>query len=93
MKEVEWTGPGLQDLARLFDFLARYNVRAAAELVDRLTSAPERLREHPRLGQQIERYMPRDVRRLVVGSYEIRYEIKADFVLVLRVFHGKEDRN
>jgi hypothetical protein len=49
-------------------------------------------REHPRLGRQLERYAPRDVRRLIVGNYELQYELRHDVILVLRIWHGREDR-
>jgi plasmid stabilization system protein ParE len=37
-------------------------------------------------------FAPREVRRVLVGDYEIRYEIAGTDVLVLRIFHTREDR-
>ena len=35
---------------------------------------------------------PRDVRKVLVGDYEIRYEVTDIDVFVLRIFHTREDR-
>lgn len=89
---MKWTGKALSDLARLYDFLAPANRRAAARVVRSLTDAPARLLEHPRLGEKLEEFAPREVRRILVGRYEIRYEIAVDTVYVLRLWHTREDR-
>jgi hypothetical protein len=46
----------------------------------------------PRKGYPLERYLPRDVRLLIVDDYELRYEIKDDQLAVLRIWHTREDR-
>jgi len=92
MTDLVWSSSAQLDLVRLHDFVASVNPLAAARLMDQLTTAPERLRQHPRLGRQLERYAPRDVRRLIVGNYELQYELRHDVILVLRIWHGREDR-
>jgi hypothetical protein len=32
------------------------------------------------------------VRRLLIGHYEMRYEIRRETIVVLRVWHTREDR-
>jgi len=44
------------------------------------------------MGQAFDEYRPREVRRLIIGDYELRYEIVDDTVLVVRIWHGREDR-
>ena len=90
--KLEWTNKALSDLARLHDFLAPVNRRAAARAIQRLVTAPSKLLEHPRLGERLEEFSPREVRRLLVDRYEIRYEISRDTIYVLRVWHTREDR-
>ncbi len=51
-----------------------------------------RLAEHPRMGMRLEAYIAREVRRLIVGDYEVRYEIAYDVVSILRIHHVLEDR-
>ncbi len=64
---------------------------SAAELQS-LTSAPVRLLEQPRIGERLEEFDPREVRRILVGHYEIRYEIRQSTIYVLRLWHTREDR-
>ena len=90
--KVTWTNKAVGDLARLHDFLAIMNRRAAARVLQSLTAVATRLLDQPRIGEKLERYEPREVRRLLVGSYEIRYEVQAASIFILRVWHTREDR-
>lgn len=87
-----WSEPARQDILRLYDFLAQVNPDAAAAAINELVAAIEHLPLNPRLGRTLDAYRPRDIRRLVVGPYEVRYELRHDEVLVVRLFHGREDR-
>jgi plasmid stabilization system protein ParE len=90
--ELKWTGKALSDLARLHDFLAPSSSSAAARTVRSLTAAPTRLLEQPRIGEKLGEFDPREVRRIQVGRYEIRYEIRGAAIFVLRLWHTREDR-
>jgi plasmid stabilization system protein ParE len=57
-----------------------------------LGRAAGRLRAYPQIGRRLPDYTPRDVRGLVVGSYELRYEIVDDFIIMLRIWHAREHR-
>jgi len=90
--ELRWTRKALSDLTRLHEFLARANPSAAARAVQALTRAPNVLLTTPRIGEQLFEFEPREVRRLLVGHYEIRYEVRDSTVYVLRLWHTREDR-
>ena len=90
--ELKWTGKALSDLTRLYEFLVPVNQAAAAKAVQSLAKAPTRLLTNPRIGEQLFEFAPREVRRLVVGDYEIRYEIQGPIIYVLRLWHTREDR-
>ncbi len=90
--DLKWTSKALADLARLYEFLAAVNKTAAANAVQALTAAPARLVEQPRLGERLDEFKPREVRRILVGRYEVRYEIDASTIYVLRIWHTREDR-
>lgn len=92
MIELKWTDKALADLSRLYEFLAAVNTQAAARTVQSLTRAPARLNEHPRLGEKLPAFEPREVRRLRVGRSEMRYEIQGSTVFILRLWHTREDR-
>ncbi len=92
MMNLKWTSKALSDVARLYEFLALANKPAAARAVQALVAAPLRLLEHPRIGERLDEFQPREIRRILVGRYELRYEIDGDTIYVLRLWHTREDR-
>ena len=90
--DLKWTSKAVADLARLYQFLAPMNKPAAARAVQALTKAPITLLTNPRLGEQLFQFEPREVRRILVGKYEVRYEIQNSSIYVLRLWHTREDR-
>lgn len=90
--ELKWTEKALSDLARLHEFLALKNPTAAARAVQAMVRAPSVLQDHPRTGEQLFQFERREVRRILVGPYELRYEIVGEAFHVLRIWHTHEDR-
>ncbi len=90
--DLKWTSKAESDLVRLYDFLEPSNRHAAVQTVRSLAAAPEQLREFPRLGEKLEEFEPREVRRIFVGNFELRYEIRQRTVYVLRLWHTREAR-
>jgi plasmid stabilization system protein ParE len=72
--------------------LAEVNQPSAAKVVRSFTAAARQLREHPRSGELLEEFAPREVRRLIVGPHEMRYEITTQAIFILGLWHGHEDR-
>jgi plasmid stabilization system protein ParE len=89
---LRWTGKAQSDLARLYEFLRPVNPTAAARVVRQLVAGAKRIPSHPRLGLRLPEFDPRDVRRVLIGEYELRYELTDADIFVLRIFHTKEDR-
>ena len=90
--KLVWTNKGLSDLARLYEFLASVNKRAAVRTVQSLTATPDSLLANPRIGERLEEFEPREVRRILIGNYEMRYEIQEHTIFVLRLWHTRENR-
>jgi len=90
--ELKWTSKALSDLARLYEFQAPVNKLAATRTVQALTKAPTILLTNPRIGEQLFEFNPHEVRRILVGHYEMRYEIQGSSIYVLRLWHTREDR-
>jgi plasmid stabilization system protein ParE len=90
--DLKWTSKALSDLARLYEFLAPVNKPAAAKAVQALTKASAILLANPRIGEQLFQFAPREVRRILAGEYEIRYEIQDSIIYVLRLWHTREKR-
>ncbi|MDB5440582.1 MAG: plasmid stabilization protein [Caulobacteraceae bacterium] len=90
--KIQWTARASSDLARLYEHLRPVAPQAAARIVRQLARAPERLRDYPRIGEKLDAYAPREVRRIIVGHYELRYEIAAGAIFILRLWHGRKNR-
>jgi len=89
---LRWTSKGHSELLRLYEFLRPVNATAAIRIVRQLVAGAKRIPTHPRLGVRLPELAPREVRHVLVGDYEIRYEVTEADVLILRIFHTREDR-
>ena len=89
---MRWTTSARADLVRLYEFLEPVNPRAAALAVRHIVAGAKRIPVHPRLGQRMRQFAGREVRRVLIGDYEIRYELAGRDVFLLRIFHTREDR-
>ena len=88
--ELKCTSNVLSNLARLHEFLATVDKRAATRIVQMLMVAPKKLFLNPRIGEKLEEFDPREVRRFLVGHYEMRYEIQQSKIYLLRLWHTRE---
>lgn len=89
---LKWTSKAYSDLVRLHEFLNSVDSRVALRVVHQLVAGAKRIPAHPRLGVRMLEFDPRDVRKVLVGDYEIRYGVTDIDVFVLRIFHTREDR-
>jgi plasmid stabilization system protein ParE len=90
--KLQWTSKALDDLARLHSFLYPTNPEAATKTVQALTRAAGQLSRYPRLGERLDQFPVNEVRRIIVGHYEMRYEIRDAVIYVARLWHTREDR-
>lgn len=88
----QWSSKALSYLTRWYEFLAAANKPAAARAVQALARAPATLLTNPRVGEQLFAFEPREIRRILVGQYEMRYEITGQTIYILRFWHTREDR-
>ena len=52
----------------------------------------QQLLAYPQLGVPLDKFVPRDVRRVIVGDYEVRNEVVDSTIYILRLWHAREDR-
>jgi plasmid stabilization system protein ParE len=90
--KTQWTGKASSDLVRLHAHLSPVAPRRR-RAVQQLAHAPDRLIDYPRIGEKLEAYEPREVRRIIVGNYELRYEIANATIFILRLWHCRENRS
>ena len=89
---LRWTTSARTDLVRLHEFLEQANPRSAALAVRHIVAGAKRIPARPRLGQRLRQFAGREVRRVLIGDYEIRFELAGRDVFLLRIFHTREDR-
>ena len=94
MSEIVWTQSAIDDLNRHYEFLKINNVDATARALQRIVYASESLQENPRRGTVVDEVA--GLRKLVVAfgkyGYVIHYAIIENDVIILRVYHGRENR-
>ena len=88
----KWTVSAERDLVRIHAFLAPVNSKVAAKVVKQLVAGAEQLLNYPQLGVPLDEFSPRDVRRVIVGDYEVRYEVVDNMIYILRLWHAGGDR-
>ncbi len=89
---LRWTSAAYGDLKRIHEFLLPVNPTAAARLVRAVVARVRRIPAQPRLGDKVSGFEAREVRRVLVEKYEIRYELAGSDIYILRIFHTREDR-
>jgi plasmid stabilization system protein ParE len=89
---LRWSPRASADLVRLAEFLRPKSRAAAARIVRMLMAGPRRLVDYPRSGEQVEGAGEVELRRLLVDAYEIQYEVRANEIVVARIFHTREER-
>ena len=88
--KLRFTGRALDDLSRLRSFIAKDNPLAARRIGQALRGSIRHLVDHPQMGEALD--APAGVRRWVTGPYVVHYTIDGQVLIVLRIWHGREQR-
>jgi len=91
--KLVWSPAARRDLIRLREFIEPHNPAAARRAAAMLRKAANLLQEQPGIGRRIE---GREDRELSVPfgqrGYLLRYRLHEDTIVILRIWHGLEDR-
>jgi len=91
-----FSAEALGDLQRLHDFIAQENPAAASHAARELLEGIGGLRRFPRMGKRVAiapgQQAPDEIRDWFTGNYIVRYLILDKRLIILRIWHGKEDR-
>lgn len=94
MPTVIWSRAALADLDRQYQFLKARNPEAATRALQALIEAGKSLEQTPQRGTPIA-FAP-GLRKLLVrfgkSSYIFHYSVVEDEILILKVYHGRQDR-
>lgn len=90
--KIRYTPEAVADLSRLREFIEINNPVAAQRVANELLFGIDKLKVFPKMGIQVLRApQPELVRDLFIGNYTIRYLIQGAEIIVLRLWHGKEN--
>ncbi len=88
VRRIIWTAEAVSNLESIFAYVSAFNASAAVRLAQRLQSAADSLAMHPDRGRET----VRGLRELaIIHPYLIRYRVRDDAVLILRIRHGAQD--
>jgi plasmid stabilization system protein ParE len=96
-RSLKWLPEALSDLARLRDFIRVHNPDAARRAAKRILEAAHKLQELPKIGRPVLDIDRPHLRDLFIpfgqAGYWMRYTVADDYILIVRVWHGREDRD
>ena len=93
---LSFTSQALADLVRLREFIAVHSEISAERAAKSLLKGIMLLSRHPRLGMRVSKgdgeAAPEEIRDWMVDKYVVRYLISDQRLVVLRIWHQREDR-
>ena len=87
--KVRFNRGALADIDEILNYIADRNPKAASELLQRFEGVARLIGETPEIGIRTERA---NLRKFVVGSYLLIYEIAATEIIIHYVRHGARQR-
>ena len=94
--QISWLPAALEDMARLRQFIKKENPPTAKKAGQRLLSAVNLLIKNSEVGMPSPDEDCESFRDLYTpfgrGGYTIRYRVKQQVIIIVRVWHSREDR-
>lgn len=85
---VFWSRPAIEDLTGIRDYIAQGSEYYAAEFIQKIIQAVQKLERFPELGRVIPEIEDSSAREVVFQNYRILYRIKPDRIDIAAVLHG-----
>jgi len=90
---ISYSPEAIEDLRRLREFIAIKNPRAAGKIAATILKGIAQLHSFPLLGVGVPQAPdPEIIRDLIIGNYIARYLVDGEEIIILRIWHHKEDR-
>ena len=91
MATINWTEESQLWLKDIYEYIAKDNSTAAAEVLDGIYQRAQLLSQFPEIGYKYETPDNEEIRVLLYGHYRIAYVVYPNQVDILGVFHGALD--
>lgn len=89
MNELFWTRLALNDVERIFRYIARDNLEASKKTIFKIEKSTESLAFHPFVGREGRKKGTREL-VIVKKPYIVVYRLRENRVEILRVLHGAQ---
>ena len=89
--EIEWSYRARTDLQDLYTYISKDSPHYAQQFVERIFTAVEKLKTHPKIGRVVPEARQEDVRELLFHNYRIMYLLHPTKIFVVTVIHGSRD--
>jgi toxin ParE1/3/4 len=89
-RRIELSRTALADFDARYDYIARENPRAAADVLRALDHSIQLLADQPKLGR-IYRHRRLRLRLLTHGNYLVFYRERPGVIEIIRVIHGRRN--
>jgi toxin ParE1/3/4 len=88
---ILWTGPALDDLRSIKNYVSPDKPEVARRLADTIKRSVLRLAEFPLSGRNVPEFPGTELREVILAPYRIVYELREPGIVILRVWHGWVD--
>jgi plasmid stabilization system protein ParE len=96
-RRLNWLPTALTDLVRLREFIQIHNPAAAGRAAHRIREAAGQWLDYPHLSKGVEDINDPNLRDVFIpfgqGGYWLRYLIRQDDSVRVRIWHGRENRH
>jgi len=93
MSKIVWLRSALDDILKIFDFLSEKNPEVAKKIVERIKISVQQLNHFPESGKLNEKGSRDFFVFWSANTYVLRYKIQSEKIIIIRVWHSKENRN
>jgi toxin ParE1/3/4 len=89
---IVWSESALDRVTEFLDFIAEDNPAAARRVVQNLFDRVQVLADHPHLGRRLLEGIDPSLRRIVIGSYIVVYEVveARQMIAIIAVRHHRQ---
>ena len=94
MAKLVWLPGAKRDIERLCVFLSKKNPQAARNAIKAIRLGAKQLAAFPQAGRPMDDETGRRELMVAFGGfgYVLRYKMDDEIVVILRIWHGREDR-
>lgn len=86
---IVWSPEALEDIEFIAEYIERDSKFYAKVAVNKIFQSTEKLKNFPKIWRVLPELERKDVRKLMLYSYRLVYQVKERQILIIAVIHGK----